>query len=75
MACNNYTGGYTTTDEGGITASNVAVTQQACEPDLMTVETTYLGDLARVAQFEIDGDVLLLSDADGAELLRYDRDE
>src|SRR5262245_13341534 len=75
VACNNYTGGYTTADDGGITASNVAVTQQPCEPDLVTVQTAYLGDLARVARFDVDGDVLRLSDADGAEILRYDRDQ
>jgi putative lipoprotein len=74
VACNNYTGGYATDDDGGITASNVAVTQQACEPDVMAVQTTYLADLALVAQFEIDGDALRLEDADGAELLRYNRD-
>jgi heat shock protein HslJ len=74
VACNNYTGGYTTADDGGITASNVAVTQQACEPDVMPVQTEYLADLALVAEFEIDGDALMLKDADGAELLRYDRD-
>ena len=75
VACNNYTGAYTTADDGGITASNVGVTQQACEPDEMAVQTTYLSDLALVAQFELDGDALLLNDADGAELLRYDRDQ
>ena len=75
VACNNYTGGYTTADDGGIAASNVAVTQQACEPDVMAVQTAYLSDLALVAEFEIDGDALLLKDADGADLLRYDRDQ
>jgi heat shock protein HslJ len=74
VACNNYTGGYTTADDGGITASNVAVTQQACEPDVMAVQTTYLSNLALVTQFEVDGDALRLKDADGAELLLYDRD-
>ena len=62
-------------DDGGIAASNVAVTQQACEPDVMAVQTVYLSDLALVAEFEIDGDALLLKGADGAELLRYDRDQ
>ncbi|HZB43315.1 MAG TPA: META domain-containing protein [Ilumatobacter sp.] len=75
VACNNYTGGYATADDGGITASNVAVTEQACEPDVMAVQTTYLSDLGLVAEFEIDGDELRLKAADGAELLRYDRDE
>jgi heat shock protein HslJ len=75
VACNNYTGAYTTADDDSITASNVAVTQQACEPGEMAVQTTYLSELALVAQFEIDGDALRLKGADGAELLRYDRDE
>jgi heat shock protein HslJ len=75
VACNNYTGGYTTTDAGGITASDVAATQQACEPEEMAVQGTYFSELALVAQYEIDGDALRLNGIDGAELLRYERDE
>jgi putative lipoprotein len=71
--CNNYTGSYSTTDDGGITVSDPAITRMMCEDNVMAVETAYLAALAQVAQFAVSGDVLTFSDADGAEVLRYNR--
>jgi heat shock protein HslJ len=71
--CNNYTGAYTITDDGGLTFAEPAVTRMACEDDVMAVEAAYLGELVQVTSYEIDGDQLSLSGADG-ELLRYDAD-
>ena len=71
--CNNYTGSYSTTDAGEITVSDPAITRVMCEDNVMAVETAYLSALAQVAQFAMSGDVLTFSDADGAEVLRYNR--
>lgn len=71
--CNNYTGSYTTTDDGGVTLGETAVTRMMCEDDLMAVETAYLSALAEVAKFAVDDEELTFSDADGTEVLRYDR--
>jgi heat shock protein HslJ len=71
--CNNYGGSFTTTDDGGITASDPAITRAMCEDAVMAVETAYLSALAQVSQFELEADVLTFSDADGDEVLRYHR--
>jgi heat shock protein HslJ len=71
--CNNYTGSYTTTDDGGITLSDTAVTRMMCEEEVMAVETAYLSALAEVAEFVVDDEELTFSDADGAAVLRYER--
>lgn len=71
--CNNYTGSYSTTDDGEIAVTDTAATRAMCEDNVMAVEDAYLAALEQVERFEINGDVLTLSDADGAEVLRYNR--
>jgi heat shock protein HslJ len=71
--CNNYTAEYTVTDDGGLTFSEPAVTRMMCEDAVMAVEAAYLGELVQVTSYEIDGERLSLSGADG-ELLRYQAD-
>ena len=71
--CNNYTGSYTTTDDGGITLGETAVTRMMCEEEVMAVETAYLSALAEVAQFALEDEQLTFSDADGTDILRYER--
>jgi heat shock protein HslJ len=70
--CNTFNGAYTVTGDGGLSISDVATTQMACEPGQTAVETAFLADLALVAAFEIDDDELAMSDADGDELLRFE---
>ena len=72
--CNNYTGGYATTDDGNLTLSQLATTRMMCEDPVMAVEVAYLAALDRVDSFEIDGDELVLRDVDENDLLSYTRD-
>jgi heat shock protein HslJ len=70
--CNTFSGAYTVTGDGGLRISDVATTQMACEPGQTAVETAFLAELALVAAFEIDDEELVMSDADGDELLRFE---
>jgi heat shock protein HslJ len=62
--CNTFHTAYET-DGSSIGFDPVAGTMMACEPHLLSQEATYFAALERAATFEIDGDVLSLSDADG----------
>ncbi len=44
----------------------------ACPPPVDEFERAYLDALGQVATWELDGEELVLSDADGNELLRYE---
>ena len=66
--CNNYTSSYTTTSDGGLKFGELVTTRKACEPDVMAVETAYLGQLSDIVEYEIDGDNLVLSGDAGIEL-------
>jgi heat shock protein HslJ len=59
------------TDEASISFGAVASTKMACEPDVMEQEASVFGALEDAAAFEIVGDVLTLSDGDGAFLVSY----
>jgi heat shock protein HslJ len=60
-ACNSYGGAYQAGDDGSLSFDAFAVTQMACEPPLMTLETTYLEVLGGVSTFEVgsSGDLSL----------------
>ena len=66
--CNNYTSTYTVPGDGKIAFGDFVTTRKACDPAVMAVETAYLGQLAVVREYEIDGDDLVLSGDAGVEL-------
>jgi heat shock protein HslJ len=68
--CNQYTAPYTV-DGDSMDIGAVASTRMACPSPRDTVEQGYVAALGLVGGWAIDGDELVLSDGDGAELLRY----
>jgi heat shock protein HslJ len=68
--CNRYTAPYTMDGEA-MTIGELATTEMACERLRETVQRDYVAALARVAGWRVTGDELVLSDGDGAELLRF----
>lgn len=68
--CNQYSGSYTVEGDS-LELGQLASTQMACAPPADRIEQSYVAALDRVARWRLDGDELVLSDADGAEVLRY----
>jgi heat shock protein HslJ len=69
--CNRYRTTYELDGSSLTIGPDIAGTLIACPPAETAVETAYLERLPRVAAYEVDGDTLLLSDADGEALLSY----
>ena len=61
-ACNSYGGAYDAGDDGSLSFEGFAVTQMACEPELMTLESAYLEALGTVTGFAVDGKLTLHGD-------------
>lgn len=68
--CNAFNTSYET-DGNTIGFGPVASTAMACEPDVSDQEAAVFGALESAATYEIVGDVLTLSDADGGFLVSY----
>ncbi len=68
--CNQYSGPYSV-DGDSLELGQLAQTQMACAPPADRIEQSYVAALGRVAGWRLDGEGLVLSDADDAELLRY----
>ena len=68
--CNRFTSTYTL-DGDSLELGQIASTRMACPPPADRVERSYLTALARVAGWRMDGEELVLTDADDADLLRY----
>lgn len=68
--CNQLSGPYTV-DGDSLELGQLAQTQMACAPPADRIEQSYVAALGRVARWRLDGEELVLSDADDAELLRY----
>ena len=68
--CNRFTSSYTL-DGSALKIGMIATTLIGCPPPLATAEKAYLAALAKVAAWKTDADGLVLSDAAGAQLLRY----
>ena len=62
-ACNSYGGAYQAGDDGSLSLDGFAVTEMACDPPLMTLESAYLEVLGGVTGFEVN-DGLRLSNGD-----------
>jgi heat shock protein HslJ len=58
-ACNSYGGAYDAGDDGALSFEGFAVTEMACDPDLMALESAYLEALGTVTSFAIDGKLML----------------
>ena len=69
--CNTYRASYTL-DADSLEISDPSGTRIACPPSVDEFERAYLAALGEVATWELDGEELVLSDADGNELLRYE---
>ena len=69
--CNTYRASYTL-DGDSLEISEPAGTLIGCPPPVDEFERAYLGALGQVATWELDGEELVLSDADGGELLRFE---
>lgn len=68
--CNRFNSSYTV-EGSAMTLGMIATTQIACLPPVDAVEKAYLAALGKVAGWQAGADGLVLSDAGGAELLRY----
>lgn len=69
--CNGYNGAITIDGSSFTVATEMARTMMACEDAIMAQEDAYLAALADVATFEIVDDDLLLMDADGTVVARF----
>lgn len=69
--CNRFMTDYTV-DGDSLELGQIAGTLMACAPPADAIEKAYTAALGEVASWTIDGEQLVLSDADGNELLRYD---
>jgi heat shock protein HslJ len=70
--CNNYTASYALQDTA-ITFGSAATTRKMCDqPDgIMEQESAFLAALESAAGYQIEGDVLMLTDADGVRLAAF----
>ncbi len=72
LSCNAFRSAY---DEGDATLGfgNIITTRKGCAPDKMQTERLVLKFLGQTKSFVMDGDALVLRDADGRELMRLER--
>lgn len=61
-ACNSYGGSYEAGDDGSLSLDGFAVTEMACEPALMALESAYLEALGAVTGFFAEGRLDLIGD-------------
>jgi heat shock protein HslJ len=73
--CNSYTGSYQVEDmaasSGAISFGPVASTMMMCPEPIMAQEMTYLSALESAAGYQIEGNVLTITDAGGTMLLTF----
>jgi heat shock protein HslJ len=72
LSCNNFQTSY---EEGDMTLAfgGIATTRKGCSPQLMQKERLVLKFLDAAASFAMDGEVLVLKDNKGQEILRLQR--
>ena len=70
--CNRYSGALSGTP-AALHITQLATTRAACPPPVMDQETRFLINLAKSTRLAVEGDHLVLSDADGTALLRFHR--
>jgi heat shock protein HslJ len=69
-SCNQYSAPYEL-DGDSLDIGQLTMTLIACVPPREAIEREYVRALGQVAGWAVDGEELMLSDADGGELLRY----
>jgi heat shock protein HslJ len=69
--CNRFTGSYSV-DGGSIELGALATTEIACPAPAEAIERSYYAALQDVSGWGVDEDDLVLTDADDAELLRFE---
>ncbi len=73
--CNRYFASYTI-DGGNLTIGQAGSTMMACEPvEVMEQEAHFLAALGAAAAWQIEGDTLTISDADGAPVITFQASE
>jgi heat shock protein HslJ len=70
--CNRYTARYTI-DEDSVVIGPIVLTRMACPPPADAIERAYVAALEQVTGWRVDGEDLVLTSAEEAELLRYAR--
>ena len=73
-SCNRFTSNYTLSD-GQLSFGQAAATRMACPEALMEQEQRFLAALSRVAQVQLENDMLELTDAGGDLVFRASRRE
>jgi putative lipoprotein len=71
--CNRIRGGWTAEGESGLKLGPLASTMMACGDGKDAQERRFLDALAAVRRWRIEGEALVLTDADGLALLRLGR--
>ncbi len=66
-ACNSY-GGSVSIDDGAFAVDEISMTEMACEPSVMEIESTFLSGLARVSAATRSGDTASLT-GEGVEFV------
>jgi len=70
--CNTYSASFTTTGKNGLKLGPAISTMMACEPSsVMTTEQQYFAALAKVANYQRDGNRLTLKDSTGATQVTF----
>lgn len=69
-SCNRYFGGYTV-DGSALTFGQLGSTMMACPPPVSDQETQFMANLQATATYTIEGDQLLLANADGETVLTF----
>jgi heat shock protein HslJ len=70
--CNRYIAHYTI-DDDSVEIGPIALTRMACPPPADAIERAYVAALEQVTGWRVDGEDLVLTGAEEAELLRYAR--
>lgn len=70
--CNDYSTSFEAGDEKLTIAPEIAITTRACPADIAAQETAFLSALKRAATYSIVGTRLLLTDAQGVTVARFD---
>lgn len=71
---NRYTAGVSTGSDGAFTVDVVASTRMAGPPEAMAAETVFLQRLQTATSYAVDGDTLVIADADGQPSLTFTRE-
>ena len=71
--CNRFRGGFRREGAAGLSLGPVASTMMACEGPKSEQEQRFHAALGAVKRWRVEGEALLLSGADGTELLRFRR--